>query len=106
MFSKPIKYVRLESLEEVKAFSYKRVEQEKAGDKKVFHMNNGRIVFIDEFGFLYVTPYRSEIIGILECAGYHEKIFPVMFFDNEERITRYRYKWLERIAEEEHWADL
>lgn len=102
MFSKPIKYVRLKSLEEVKAFSYKKNKTGRPCNRKTFDTRNGNIVFIDEFESLYVTPYRSEIIGILERAGYYQRDLDVEFSYDEKRTAR--YQWLERIAEEERWA--
>ena len=102
MFNTPIKRTRLKSLEEVIKFSH-RTGGRFDDMPFVKCSNNGQIAFSDERGFVYVTPYRSEIHSILDEAGYRERCFFVPFSNGEERPEEYR--WLAKIAEEENWAE-
>lgn len=99
MFNKPIKHTRLNTLEEVIKVSFQTGERT---TPKVKCQNNGQIAFTNDYGIVYVTPYRTEIHSILEEAGYKEGSIFVPFSNGEERPDS--YKWLAKIAEEENWA--
>lgn len=100
MLTTPIRHTRLNTLEEVKNFSFRTVSNATPLTK---WQNNGHIAFADEYGTtVYVTPYRTEIHSILEEAGYKEECIFVPFSNGEERPEA--YQWLEKIAEEERWA--
>ena len=102
MFSIPVKHVRLESLEELKKFSFQKWDA-KAKDPKTFDSNNGQYAYADEFGLVYVTPYRSEIYDLLVNGGYRGASIWVPFSNGEERPEA--YKWLACIADEENWHE-
>lgn len=101
MFSTPIKHVRLKSLEELKAFSFRKFGEE--AEPKTFCSNNGQTAYTDESGYVYVTPSRTGVLDILLDAGYREGSIFVPFSNGEERP--YHYKWLARIADEENWCE-
>lgn len=64
---------------------------------------HGHIAYCDSHGEVLVTPYRSEINGILKSMGYRDKYMRVPFSNGEERPEA--YKWLCKIATEENWAE-
>ena len=101
MFNTPIRHIPLTSLEEVTNFSY-RVYESKKGTPLTKCQNNGHIAFTDSYGNVFVTPYRPEIHGILENAGYTDDCIFVPFSNGEERPDA--YDWLIKIADEESWA--
>lgn len=101
MFSAPIKHVQLKSMEELKKFSMECWDQK--ATPMTFCMNNGQIAYADEAGGVRVTPYRSEIHGILKENGYHEATFFVPFSNGEKRPDW--YEWLAKMADEECWAE-
>ncbi len=102
MFTNPIRHTRISSMKELMKFSYRT--DMRSEHKLVVTQNNGQIAFSDEYGRIYVTPYRSEIHGILAEAGYIEKyVLSVPFSNREERPDA--YKWLAKIADEENWAE-
>lgn len=99
MFNKPIKYSPLTSKEELLKFSYRTDRY--CENKNVFYQHKGQIAFTDEFGAIYLTPYRSEIPSILETSGLREYAINVPIFNGEKPLA---YFWLEKIAVEENWA--
>ena len=99
MFTQPIKHTRLTSLEEVLNFSY-RTDFHAA--PLIKWQNNGQIAFTDQYGNVYVTPYRTEIHSILQNSGYQDGFLYVPFSNGGKRP--YEYQWLAKIAEEECWA--
>lgn len=100
MFTKPIIHIPLTSVEELKRFSYRT---NSLGDKKSYCRKDGHIIYSDEYGYVFATPYRREIPDILNMAGYREDFLEeVTFFEGGEIPAG--YKWLEQIAEEENWA--
>ena len=99
MFNAPIKHTRLTSIEEVMNFSF-RTDSRATPLTKC--QNNGQIAFADQYGTVYVTPYRKEIHSILQEAGYKESSIFVPFSNGEPRPDA--YQWLAKIAEEENWA--
>lgn len=100
MFTQPIKHTRLASLEEVLNFSYRT---DSSATPLTKWQNNGQIAFANQYGIVYVTPYRPEIHSILQEAGYKEESLYVPFSNGEKRPEE--YKWLAKIAEEENWAE-
>lgn len=101
MFNKPIKHVRLKSVEELKMFSYHN-DGVKRKPKTCFN-HNGDIFFCDEYQQVWVTPFRSEIYSILKEAGYEEDTILIPYPNSEE--VRETYAWLRKIANEENWAE-
>lgn len=101
MFTKPIKWTRLNSMEELLKFSY--LTNQTVKQKLVFDQNNGQIAFSDEYGSIWVTPYRTEICDILVDANYEADSIPVPFSNGEEVPDA--YYWLEQIADRENWAE-
>ena len=101
MFNTPIKHTRLSTLEEVKDFSFTNFGVQ--AKPMTYCQNNGQIAYADNWGWLYVTPYRSEIREILEKEGYREGAIFVPFSNGEEMPEA--YKWLSKIADEENWAE-
>ena len=101
MFNTPIKHTRLTTMDEVRKFSFLTNRRNATPMKK--WQNNGQIAYSDEYGNVFVTPYRSEIHGILKDAGYTESALYVPFSNGEERPVT--YQWLEKIAYEENWAE-
>lgn len=101
MFTNPIMYTRLKSLEELLKFSYMANGCSK--HRLVKNFNNGQIAFADQYGCVYVTPYRPEIDTILSEAGFSENYGLFVPFSNGEQRPE-AYKWLAKIAEEECWA--
>lgn len=99
MFTQPIKYTRLTSMEEVMNFSFRT---DSRATPLTRCQNNGQIAFADQYGNVYVTPYRTEIHHILAEAGYKEGSIFVPFSNGEKRPDA--YQWLAKIAEEENWA--
>ena len=99
MFNTPIRHTRLTSMEEVMNFSY-RTDSRATPLTKC--QNNGQIAFADQYGTVYVTPYRRGIHHILEGSGYKEGSIFVPFSNGEQRPDA--YQWLAKIAEEENWA--
>lgn len=99
MFTTPIRHTRLTSMEEVMNFSY-RTDSRATPLTKC--QNNGHIAFADQYGNVWVTPYRTEIDHILVESGYNKGDFFVPFSNSEKRPDR--YQWLAKIAEEENWA--
>ena len=99
MFTQPIKYTRLKSMQEVLNFSYRTNSSATPLTKC---QNNGQIAFTDHHGFVYVTPYRPEIHDILQESGYKDGSLFVPFSNGEKRPLE--YQWLAKIAEEECWA--
>lgn len=99
MFTTPIRHTRLTSMEEVLNFSYRTNSHATPLTKC---QNNGQIAFADQYGIVYVTPYRNEIHSILETNGYKEGSIFVPFSNGEPRPDS--YQWLYKIAEEESWA--
>lgn len=100
MFFNPIKRSPFKNLDEVKEFSW-RVGR--SGDTKVYCETEGQIVFCDEDGIEFVTPFRNDVITVLKEAKYKQDEFLKHFFREEEKPDS--YKWLEKIAEEENWAE-
>lgn len=97
MFMEPIRHTKLKNMNDVETFSFMTDNQT---TPLVTCQNNGQIAYSDEHGTIYVTPYRSEIPGILKDAGYKEKEFKVPFSGNEKRPAI--YFWLQKIANEEN----
>jgi hypothetical protein len=100
MFEKPIKHKALTSIYDIKRWSYRIYGR--LSEKCVANQKNENIIFSDEAGCIYVTPYRPEIWGILEKAGYTKECTLSVPFTEWEESTK--YKWLKKIAEEENWA--
>lgn len=100
MFNEPIKHVRLRDINDLYKFSY-------LTDRRATPMTkwdaNGHIAYCDSHGAVLVTPYRSEINGILKSMGYRDKYMRVPFSNGEKRPEA--YKWLCKIATEENWAE-
>lgn len=106
MFTKPIKHKALTSMKEVMRWSYRTyssLSEEKLVAKTVAIQQNRAIVFADEAGCIYITPYRPEIWGILKEAGYTNECTLSVPFSSGGEVPA-RYKWLQKIAEEENWA--
>lgn len=101
MFAAPISYNRLTTLEEVMNYSY--LTEKVSDHTMVWCQNNGQIAFSDAEGCIRVTPYRPEIHGILQEAGYHEYTIWVPF-SNYYDVAPERYKWLQKMAEEACYA--
>ena len=101
MFTNPIKHTRLTSMKELLKFSYRTDSHSE--NKLVVTQNNGQVAFADEYGCVYVTPYRPEVHAILSEAGYSEKYCLFVPFSNGENRPD-AYQWLAKIAEEECWA--
>lgn len=99
MFTNPIRHTRLNSMEEVMNFSFCTHSRAKPLTRC---QKNGQIAFANQYGIVYVTPYRPEIHGILKESGYTEESISVPFSNGENRPDA--YQWLEKIAEEENWA--
>ncbi|MBQ6992735.1 MAG: hypothetical protein IJN50_07560 [Clostridia bacterium] len=100
MFTTPIKRSPLTNFEELIKFSY---QTEFRNDiSRCYWQNNGQIAFSDDYGIVYVTPYRSEIRLMLEDAGYQEYALYVPFSNGE--VVPESYAWLRKIAEAENWA--
>lgn len=102
MINTPIKNVRIQSMEELKKFSY-RHGMGKEESVKTFCQNNGQIAYCDEHEQIWVTPYRSEIQDVLQEAGYEQYGLWVPF-SNGEKVPEC-YAWLRKIADEENWAE-
>ena len=100
MFNAPIRHTRLSTLEEVMNFSYRTDFRATPMAK---WQNNGQIAHADQYGVIYVTPYRREIHSILENAGYKDGSLYVPFSSGSETLPD-EYQWLVRVAEEENWA--
>lgn len=100
MFTQPIKRTLLNSVEEIKSYSYRM--NGFSSKKMVRWQSNGQIAFADENGVLYVTPYRAEINDMLEKAGYEESSLSVPFSNGKD--VPISYQWLEIIANQENWA--
>ena len=106
MITTPIQHKALKSMKDVMRWTYRihSMSEEKCVAKTVAIQKRRAIMLADEAGCIYVTPYRPEIRGILEKAGYtytNECTLLVPFSGSEVPT---RYKWLEKIAEEENWA--
>lgn len=99
MFTTPIRHTYLKSMEEVMNFSYRTGSR---ATPLTRWQNNGQIAFADQYGNVYVTPYRDEIHRIMEESGYKEKFIFVPFSNGEQRPDE--YQWNVKIAEEENWA--
>lgn len=99
MFTTPIRHTSLKSMEELFEFSYRT---ERKAKPHAYWQNNGQIAFADEFGMVWVTPYRTEIHSLLKESGYSEGSVFVLFSNGEEVPDA--YAWLRQIAEEENMA--
>ena len=100
MFTNPIKHTRFNTIGEVYRFSYKtngRTEPFSYFEKK------GNIAFSDANGEIHVTPFRSEIKGLLNSEGYKNTPMYVPFCGDEDEPDA--YSWLRAIADEENWAE-
>lgn len=102
MFNTPIQHKPLTSMKEVTRFSYRTGSYSE--EKRIATQNNGHIVFSDEIGRIFVTPYRPEIWDILRKDGYTEKCTLSVPYSNGGEVIPVTYKWLVKIAEEENWA--
>ena len=102
MFKAPVKHTPLKSLEEVKKYSDLR--NTTVNSPMVYCKNNGHIAFSDEKSNLWVTPYRQEIIPILDKNGYTSSSLPVPYSCDTEISDYDYYRWLIRIAHQENWA--
>lgn len=100
MFDIPIKHNRLHSMDELLNVSYKTSE---SFLPFTTCKNNGQIAFTDQFGTVWVTPYRSEISEILEDNGYTDKSFSVPYSNREKRPESYIE--LVDMANKENWAE-
>lgn len=91
-------------MQDVKRWSYRiySMAEEKCVANTVAIQDNRSILFADEAGCYYITPYRPEIWKILKKAGYTNKSTLSVPFSGE--VTTARYKWLQKIAEQENWA--
>jgi hypothetical protein len=59
-----------------------------------WYQNNGRVVFIDAKGEMYVTPYCEEIRALLSSAGYKEGSLYVPLSNGESLVDfRLKKKW-------------
>lgn len=101
MFITPIRHTQLTSMEDLLKFSYRT--NERSEHKLIVTQNNGQIAFSNEYGWVYVTPYRPEVHDILKNAGYSEKHSLFVPFSNGEPRPE-EYQWLAKIADEESWA--
>jgi len=101
MFTKPIKRTRLNSMDELFKFSY--LTNQTSKQKLRFTQNNGQIAFSDEYGSVWVTPYRTEICDILVDANYEAGSIFVPFSNGEEIPDA--YYWLKQVANRENWAE-
>jgi len=101
MFSNPMKYTPLKSLEELKDWSY-QYKFRTDNSPCVYCSNNGQISYTDDQGTVWVTPARPEVRDILAGAGYKEGGLYVHFSNGEERPSE--YQWLQKISDEECWA--
>ena len=89
-------------MDELKAFSFQDYSRH-SDEKMIYTYNNGQVAYADENGWVYVTPSRPEIIGILIAAGYKESHnLWVPFSNGEDRPAAYVF--LAKIADEESWA--
>lgn len=102
MFNDPIRHTELTSLEEVLKFSFRTNDFFGKGKQETYWQKDDQIAFVDSNGWMWVTPYRSEIVTILRRNEYKEERLQVPFSKGEERPGE--YLWLVKIAEEENWA--
>ena len=106
MFRKPIQHVPLKTMKEVKANSI-RIGSTSAKPRTGFISNftNNFILYVDESGISYITPYRYDISEVL--SNFIDSIevpnFPQLELYSECTSSD-QYKWLEKIADEENWA--
>ena len=101
MFTKPIRWRRLRTVEELKMFSH--FNGNGSGKPKTYCRSNGEFVFCDENEHIWVTPYRSEIPEILKDEGYKQN--DIDFYYPKVEDVKECYDWLRRIADEENWAE-
>lgn len=102
MFNTPIRHTQLTSMEELLKFSYRT--NNTSEHKLVVTQNNGQIAFADKDGYIFVTPFRSEIHSILAEAGYKERHCLFVPFSNGENRPE-EYQWLAKIANEENCSE-
>jgi len=100
MFTAPIQHTRLRGMEDLLKFSFKT--NFCSDQRNIFCFLNEQIAFTDCSGYIYVTPFRSEISNILVAAGYKTAtlLFPTISETDEEA-----YHWLRCIANDENWAE-
>ena len=101
MFNNPIMYTRLKNLDELLNFSLRTDSRSERA--KTYTTNNGQVAFTSKYGYVYVTPYRPEILSILEKEGYSESFSLFVPYSNGEKRPD-EYVWLAKIAELECWA--
>ena len=77
MFTAPSTYSRITNVEEILKVSYRTKYH--AAKQLAKWQNNGQVAFSGPDGYIWVTPYRPEIHGILEDAGYHDEGLYVPF---------------------------
>lgn len=63
---------------------------------------NGRIAFSDQYGKVYLTPYRTEIPHILQAEGYRDECISIPSLSNSQQ--EYAYQWLTKIADQQNWS--
>lgn len=102
MFTIPIRWIEIHNLTTLKEFS-ERIDGLSTQKRQVFCQNNGQIVYIDENGFSFVTPYRTEIHELLRSNGYKEDSSLSVPYSNSSKFTA-RYQWLKKMADHENWA--
>lgn len=99
MFTHPIRYTKLNGIEEVKDFSI-AVPCNGGNFSKVWNGNSGVVLFIDENGHWYKTAIRPEIPDILTNAGYRkDDTLCVPKFEGKEIPEE--WQWIVQIASEE-----
>ena len=100
MFTNPIKRTRITTMEDLLNSSF--MTRNRSNKFCIKCECNKHIAFSDEFGRIWVTPYRQEIHLVLSYNGYKNGELDVPFSDTDEVIDS--YKWLIDIANQENWA--
>ena len=100
MFTRPISYVPLKSIDEMKRFSIQLpLDASAKNTSMLFNQNSGWIVFTDEHGFRFLTPARPESTSILQSSGYAAN-WDIWVPDVPD-YSKCEAMWLRKIAQEE-----
>lgn len=109
MFFEPVRYTKLRNAFEVMKYSKLVFTQSNTSIKKVYCIYRDQIIFVDENGYGYMTPYREEIMDVLEKEdGYKSSSFILNMPESsrkeiDRQMQQEDYKWLMQMANSEEW---
>lgn len=105
MFTRPIQYTQLKSIDELTEFSLE-LPSIGTSNSMEWNENGGMMVFITKLGLRYLSPTRPETNDLMKKEGYwrNENLGVPLVRLAEDPDLFCKLEWLQRDARAEWWA--